>query len=612
MSNTIICLNQDCLTVNSINHKFCQKCGAKVLLRERYQAVKLIGQGGFGRTFLAKDLDKPSKSYCVIKQFFPSAQGTNNIEKASELFAQEAERLEQLGKHSQIPELFAYFVTDDGRQYLVQEYIAGENLQTELENHGMYQEAEVKELLIEILNILKFVHENQVIHRDIKPDNIIRRTSDQKLVLVDFGAAKYITSQSALNVTGTVIGAAQYCSPEQARGKPIFASDLYSLGVTCIHLLTLVDPFQLFDISENDWVWRDYLVDNPVSDQFAKVLDQLITVGLKKRFTNVQAVFDALGYKYGKNKYSDNKSPSETSNDQNQQQMETVEFSTTFIKKVHKGFFGIGQDVSTENKNSVCQTIKFNLSNTVQLEMIYIPGGIFHMGSDEIECEKPIHIVNIKPFFLGKYPITQVQYYAVTGEDPSHFKGFTLPVEKVSWDMAQNFCQKLSEITGHKFRLPSEAEWEYAARAGTTTPFYCGETISTDLANYDGNYIYANGLRGVYREKTTDVGSFSPNPFGLYDIHGNVWEWCEDSWHTNYEGVPTDGSAWVTNDENYNRKILPDGSAWVTNDENCNTRIMRGGSWCSNPYDCRVAFRVSFYRAVIVNGIGFRVSCEVV
>ncbi|MGL5511217.1 MAG: GUN4 domain-containing protein [Microcoleaceae cyanobacterium] len=298
MSNTIICLNGDCLTVNPIDNQFCEKCGGKLLLRERYQAIKLIGQGGFGRTFLAKDGDKPSKPYCVIKQFFPSAQGTDNIQKASELFAQEAERLEELGKHPQIPELFAYFVTDDGQQYLVQEYIAGENLQTELANHGVYKEAEVRELLIEILNILKFVHGKNVIHRDIKPDNIIRRNSDQKLVLVDFGAAKYITSPSALNVTGTVIGAAQYCSPEQARGKPIFASDLYSLGVTCIHLLTLIDPFDLFDISENDWVWRDYLVNNPVTDQFSQVLDQLIAVGLKKRFSEVDQVFKSLNYQY--------------------------------------------------------------------------------------------------------------------------------------------------------------------------------------------------------------------------------------------------------------------------------------------------------------------------
>jgi formylglycine-generating enzyme required for sulfatase activity len=602
MSNTIICLNQDCLTVNSINHKFCEKCGEKVLLKDRYQAVKLIGQGGFGRTFLARDLDKPSKPYCVIKQFFPSAQGTNNIEKASELFAQEAERLEQLGKHPQIPELFAYFVTDDGQQYLVQEYVAGENLLEELKNHGVYREAEVKDLLIEILNILKFVHENQVIHRDIKPDNIIRRNSDQKLVLVDFGAAKYIRSQSALNVTGTVIGSAQYCSPEQARGKPIFASDLYSLGVTCIHLLTQVDAFQLFDISENDWVWRDYLVDNPVSEQFGQVLDQLIAMGLKKRFANVQEIFNCLGYKYGNDKYLDQKSLSETSNtqlqsalaitNQNQPKIETVEFYTTIIKEIRKGFLGIiGKEVITEHKKAICQIIRFDLDNRVQLEMVYIPGGIFYMGSNELECEKPIHIVNIKPFYLGKYPLTQAQYQAIMGDNPSLFKGLNRPVEKVSWDMAQVFCQKLSEKVGHKFSLPSESQWEYACRAGTTTPFYCGETITTDFANYDGRHLYGEEPEGVYRKETTNVGSFPRNAFGLYDMYGNVQEWCEDSWHKNYIGHPNDGSVWMAEDNQ--------------------VKVLRSGSWINNPFVCRSSSRNYSGSTYIYHHIGFRVSCEI-
>ncbi len=600
MSNTILCLNQDCLTVNSINNKFCEKCGAKVLLRERYQAVKLIGQGGFGRTFLAKDLDKPSKPYCVIKQFFPSAQGTNNIEKASELFAQEAERLEQLGKHSQIPELFAYFVTDDGRQYLVQEYIAGENLQTELENHGVYKESEVKELLIEILNILNFVHENQVIHRDIKPENIIRRNSDQKLLLVDFGAAKYITSPSALNVTGTVIGSAQYCSPEQARGKPIFASDLYSLGVVCIHLLTLVDPFQLFDISENDWVWRDYLVNNPVSSQFSQVLDQLIAMGLKKRFANVKEVFNCLGYKYGNDKYLDNQSALQTIHPQpqsppaitNQNQLETVVFYIKLIKEVRQVFFGIiGKEIVTEHKRAICQVVKFDLSNHVQLEMVYIPGSSFYMGSNETESERPTHIVNIKPFCLGKYPITQAQYQAIMGDNPSLFKGLNRPVEKVSWEMAQKFCEKLSEKLGHKFSLPSESQWEYACRAGTTTPFHCGITITSDFANYNGHHIYAGEPEGVYRGESINVGNFSPNAFGLYDMHGNVQEWCEDSWHKNYIGHPNDGSVWMAEDNQ--------------------VKVLRGGSWINNPFGCRSSSRNYSGSTYIYHHIGFRVSCEI-
>ena len=580
MSNTILCLNQDCLTNNSISNKFCEKCGEKILLRERYQAVKLIGQGGFGRTFLAKDLDKPSKPYCVIKQFFPSAQGTNNIEKASELFAQEAERLEQLGKHPQIPELFAYFVTDDGRQYLVQEYIAGENLQSELENHGVYQESEVKELLIEILNILKFVHENQVIHRDIKPDNIIRRNSDQKLVLVDFGAAKYITSQSALNVTGTVIGAAQYCSPEQARGKPIFASDLYSLGVTCIHLLTLVDPFQLFDISENDWAWRDYLVNNPVSEQFGQVLDQLIAMGLKKRFANVEEVLNFLYDKYllprdssVQTKLSPIFSEKVSNISYKNKPKREVKYSKPNRKNAKKRTLGVSNEYP-QNKKETIETITFDLANGINLEMVYIPGGIFDMGSNSYS-ESPIHKVNIKPFYLGKYPITQAQYEAIMKNNPSHFQGLSRPVEKVSWDMAQKFCHKLSEKVGHRFSLPSESQWEYACRAGIENQH-----------SYQRNFHFAsNNFKITYA-----VGIYPPNAFGLHDMYSNLCEWCEDSWHENYLGHPDDGSAWV----------VPD------NDK----KLLRGGPWANDP-SFRMTFLFNDSSVFIDFNIGFRVCCEI-
>ncbi|MFM6194630.1 MAG: GUN4 domain-containing protein [Planktothrix sp.] len=285
------CLNPDCLHSNPKTTNFCQKCGSKLLLKERYRALKILGQGGFGRTFQAVDEDKPSQPYCVIKQFFPQAQGTNNQEKAEELFKREAIQLEQLGKHQQIPELFAYF-SQDHRQYLVQEYIEGENLNQELSETGAFSEDKIIKLLENILPVLTFIHQQQVIHRDIKPENIIRRKSDHKFVLVDFGAAKAAT-RTALAVTGTVIGSAGYVAPEQAVGKPTFASDLYSLGVTCIHLLTNIEPFDLFDISESDWVWRDYLTVK-VSDLLGQVLDKLLQQGTKKRFQTAQEVLDAL------------------------------------------------------------------------------------------------------------------------------------------------------------------------------------------------------------------------------------------------------------------------------------------------------------------------------
>jgi formylglycine-generating enzyme required for sulfatase activity len=242
------------------------------------------------------------------------------------------------------------------------------------------------------------------------------------------------------------------------------------------------------------------------------------------------------------------------------------------------------------------------LPGGVELDMVEIPGGKFIMGSpadeeNRYDDEGPQHEVTIQPFFMGKYPVTQSQYEAIMGENPSDFKGEKRPVENVSWDKAVEFCEKLSKLAGRKYSLPSEAQWEYAGRAGTITPFYFGETITSDLANYDGNYTYAEEPKGKYREETTEVGIFPPNAFGLYDIHGNVYEWCEDIWHDNYEGAPDDASAWISLDEK--------------TDENYSRRLLRGGFCVINPVNCRVAYRASINRAGFVNGIGFRVSCAV-
>ncbi len=258
---------------------------------DRYGAKKIIGQGGFGRTFLSVDEYKPSKPPCVIKQFYPQFQGTSSIQKATELFALEAVRLEQLGKHSQIPELLAYF-SQDGRQYLVQEFIDGENLAQTLESKGYFSETQIRKLLNNLLPVFEFIHSRQVIHRDIKPENIILR-QDGQLVLVDFGAAKYAT-QTALGLTGTRIGTAGYMAPEQANGKPIHASDIYSLGVTCLCLLTQVEPIDLFDDSEFEWVWREHLKTS-VSSELGQILDKMIQPAIKKRYQSATEVLQDIG-----------------------------------------------------------------------------------------------------------------------------------------------------------------------------------------------------------------------------------------------------------------------------------------------------------------------------
>ncbi|WP_371417489.1 formylglycine-generating enzyme family protein [Anabaena sp. UHCC 0187] len=234
-----------------------------------------------------------------------------------------------------------------------------------------------------------------------------------------------------------------------------------------------------------------------------------------------------------------------------------------------------------------------DLGNGVKLEMVEIPAGTFYMGSPENEAgreddESPQHQVTVPSFFIGKYPLTQAQYQVIMGNNRAYFKGANRPVECVSWNDGVAFCQKLSQKIGKKYKLPSEAQWEYACRAGTTTPFYFGESITPDLVNYDGNYVYAAALKGQYPEQTTDVGTFPPNAFGLYDMHGNVWEWCEDDWQENYINAPINGNALI------NRSVY---------------RVMRGGSWFSYPANCRSACRNYDLADYSSNDYGFRVVC---
>ncbi len=241
----------------------------------------------------------------------------------------------------------------------------------------------------------------------------------------------------------------------------------------------------------------------------------------------------------------------------------------------------------------------------IGLDMILIPGGTFLMGSPEDEPERsddegPLHQVTISQFFMGRYPITQAQWRFVAGlpevaqelqPNPSKFEGANRPVEQVSWHDAVEFCERLSTHTSRTYRLPSEAEWEYACRAGTTTPFYFGKTLTSELANYDGNYSYNDGPKGGCRQATTPVDQFGiANAFGLCDMHGNVYEWCQDHWHDNYKGAPTDGSAWSTDGEG-------------------SRRVIRGGSWDDNPRKCRSACRYYFYPGIADIGISFRVVC---
>ncbi len=247
-------------------------------------------------------------------------------------------------------------------------------------------------------------------------------------------------------------------------------------------------------------------------------------------------------------------------------------------------------DQGKEKNRSTKQAQFFaeSLATGVDLEMVAIPGGSFQMGSPDGEGdsdERPQHLVTVPAFYMGKYPVTQAEWRAVASlpkvkidlnSEPSNFKGDRLPVEQVAWYEAVEFCDRLSRKTGKTYRLPSEAEWEYACRAGTSTKFHFGNTISRDFVNYNAGNV-ATFVVNWFRKQTSDFGSFGvANSFGLFDMHGNVWEWCLDTWHRNYEGALSNGSPWITE---------------VENDE----RLLRGGSWYYSPGDCRSASRLPLY-----------------
>ena len=311
-------------------------------------------------------------------------------------------------------------------------------------------------------------------------------------------------------------------------------------------------------------------------------------------------------------------------------ELEPLKFSFQFATAagilndgIAKGYREALQDESKANPGQ--RSPSSRVAGGILLPMLHIPAGRFLMGSpanepDRHNDEGPQHEVQLKEFFLSQTPITQAQWRAVAkwqrrehedGElwpealDPDpveklekaeRFLGERRPVVNVSWHDAMAFCQRLRLRTGKNYTLPSEAQWEYACRAGTTTPFHFGDTISTKLANYNGNQVYGNSEKGEYRQQTMDVDSFPANPWGLHDMHGNVWEWCADRWHSNYREAPEDGGARINEKTKETKNEM-------------NRRLLRGGSWVASPARCRSAYRYDDFPGYRSSGIGFRVCC---
>jgi formylglycine-generating enzyme required for sulfatase activity len=442
-----------------------------------------------------------------------------------------------------------------------------------------------------------------------------------------------------------------YTPSEQLTGNAVKQSDFFALGRTFVYLLTGKEPLdqEMYDSYHATLNWRNYAPQ--ISKMLADLLDEMMQTLYKDRPQNTQEILQRIAkiekalqppppkpqlqpqpIKYqpkpisqkqknttrrdfiqtvslvvggaviavvGQNLFSGNKNQTSTPkittspNTPNPTPEPTPKITTPPLQTF--SFEVVTTDATgsiTNRRNASAKYFTEDLGNGVLLEMVEIPGGTFMMGSPANEAERgsdesPQHQVTVPSFCMGKYELTQAQYQAIMGNNPASFKGNNRPVENVSWDDAVAFCEKLSQRTGKKYRLPSEAEWEYACRAGTTTPFYFGESITPELVNYDGNHSYASAPKGQYRQQTTDVGTFPPNAFGLYDMHGNVWEWCQDDYQENYINATIDGSALTIPSAPY--------------------KLLRGGSWYLSARNCRSASRNRYLRDFRSTYYGFRV-----
>ncbi len=538
------------------------------LIKGRYRIIETIGRGGYGETFLTIDEDVPSKRKCVVKQLKPLfGQATDDTK---ERFKQEAEVLEKLGnEHDQIPKLHAYF-EEAGEFYLVQEFIPGKTVRQLIKEKAICDEEKVRRFLLDLLPVLDFVHKRKIIHRDIKPDNIIIRESDGKPVLIDFGLVKQVVNSEIVSHT-VQAGTMGFMAVEQMNGGPVYASDVFSVGMTAIAMLT--PGFQLKPDSQTGEVYWKNLVKGCLSGELGEILDKATELRVRDRFRTATEMLEALtGKRKPAPKIEVVDSLPETI---------TNAFGMEFVL-IRPGKFWMGS-TDEEVREAFENNRKYNPS--AQLDW-YTP-------------EQPRREVEItKPFWLGKFQITQKQWKdAVTGlrkmdrdlyASPSHFKGDNLPVEQVSWNDCAEMINRLN-VSGEGFvyDFPTEAEWEFACRAGTTTPYWFGETITPDEVNFNGNYPFGSTSLGLHSGKTIPVGSLrKPNSWGLHDMHGNVWEWCRDWFGQNfYQNGPAQN---------------PEGP------KQGKYRVLRGGSWLNVAAGCRSADRNWAESGYHHGSVGFR------
>jgi formylglycine-generating enzyme required for sulfatase activity len=555
-----------------------------LILNNTYRIDRQFDGGSVGVVYQATDLKQDRT--VAIKTLNPTQTSGDRFQQKQVKFINEAMKLAKL-QHRHIVEVFEV-VESDGLFGMVMEFVKGENLAECLQQQGQpFCEPIALGYIQQIGEALVVLHDRGMLHRDVKPLNIMRRAANPaEAVLIDFGLAREL--EFGVTQSFTNVGTPAYAAPEQfhqqreARVKPGAYTDVYGLAATLYALLTNQNPFPAEFRLQGAALIPPYQQNRAVSQRVSQAIVRGMALDPLARSATVAEFLADLGL--GVRQPA---SPKTTARFPLQRfRANTVELdrrgNITQRRTIHPEYF-------TEQINGI------------GIDMVSIAEGRFVPESltseaDRNDRESPQpHHVSLPAFFMSRFAVTQAQWRAVAqlptvkenlDPDPANFKGDQRPVEQVSWDDAQEFCRRLSQATGKAYQLPSEAAWEYACRAGSTTPFAFGATLSTDLANYDGNYVYADGRQGLRRQRTTPVGTFVPNAWGLYDMHGNIWEWCEDSWHGGYNDAPVDDSACLDSASEF--------------------KILHGGSWNDIPWSCRSANRYYFSRGLRLNLIGFR------
>jgi formylglycine-generating enzyme required for sulfatase activity len=577
-----------------------------------WELEELLGVGGFGEVWRARN---PHLNEPVALKFCLDPKAAQWLRHEAALLG----RVMRQGRHPGIVPLLDTYLNGDP-PCLKYEYVPGGDLSGLI---GLWRHSppadytgECTRLIRELADIVAFAHrlDPPIVHRDLKPANILLQPTGGtvRARVADFGiggvAARQAREQATRGVTrGAFLATALrgactplYASPQQQRGEePDPRDDVYALGVIWYQMLT----GDLMTGASADW--RDELESRRVPDDVLRLLGACLASKADKRPASAAVLADELAHLCATKPAPPLPKPEPPTR--------PVSVAPPPVPPVPAAPPAV---VAPKPRPSVrpSRSLPKQITNIIGMKFVLIPAGTFIMGSPPEEAgrtadEGPQHEVTItRPFYLSVYPVTQMQYQLIMKTNPSHFsrsgRGKDLvkdmepknfPVERVTWGNAVVFCRKLSERPeeqrdGRVYRLPTEAEWEYACRGDSTQPFHLGLSLSSTLANFDGNYPYGGAPRGLFLHRTAVVGSYPANVFGLHDLHGNVWEWCQDWYGEHY----------------YQESPAEDPPGPATGDR----RVLRGGCWSSPGSNCRTAYRGKLEPGDHLYRVGFRVLLE--